>query len=166
MECLFKEFHKTSLSVAERPPKPGSENLETPPTKLSALAFASEKETPPCLPKPMAKRQLLAAKRLEKELKGAKMTQGGTAKENGQEGAGEKKLKKDTVAKGKTKKLKRKPNDGPMECAMKEYIRDCRSRDGCSYAEARSMWGESKERRAIIEGMTEAERRRRRFQLA
>lgn len=190
VDQLFRQWHKyetdatfaawwdaannTKPCSARMPKKSGDENV-TPPTKLSALAIAGG-VTPPCLPKPMAKKQLLAAKRLEKELKVAK--HGQSQPKGSESGAsvekpkkGEKQNKEEKPKKvvkepknEKKPKKKRRPNDGPMEECMKEYIAVCRD-GGYSYAEARTMWTASDERRAIIASMTEAERRRRRFSL-
>lgn len=154
--------------------RPPSESV-TPPSKMSELALkVSASPTPVKVPLPMAKRQLKAAIRVQKEL----MSGGKQAKESkeskecpkkeapkpSETSAGcsaKSKVEVKKVAE-KKKAARRSHKHGPMQDAMKAFFEKCASK-GLSYAEARAKWTSSKERSAIIKNMSEAERRRRRF---
>lgn len=69
--------------------------------------------------------------------------------------------KKDTET-GKVEKQKRRPANGPMHKAMKEFI-DGKKGEGVAYHAALSMWKTCDERQAIVDALSDAERKRRRF---
>eukprot|EP00435_Cladocopium_sp_Y103_P017245 s4632_g4.t1 len=149
------------------------------PTSAYAPAFAPQPDTTPCrlvdkfpdmemtpppIPNPMKKSQLAAAKRLEKEMK---MADAANKKREGKKPEKkEKTKKKDKKAASKkkqeTEKKPRKPNEGPLAGAMKEYITRRRA-EGLSYMEAMKEWGKSKERAEIVDSMSYSEQKRRRY---
>ena len=146
------------------------------PTSAHAPAFATPcrlvdrfpalDTTPPPIPNPLKKSQLAAAKRLEKDMK---MADAANKKRDEKKAKKQKKQdKKDKKAanngkknQGKEKK-NRKPNEGPLTGAMKEYIQRRRA-GGLSYREAMKEWGESSERAEIVNKMSYSEQKRRRY---
>lgn len=134
----------------------------TPPCKL--LPPDLEFPTPEGKPvHPYRKTQLAAAKRLERELKSA----GKTGKTPAGPTKGQKPPKTiKTVKKNEKKHNKDKKKDkggaGPMAEAMKAF-REAAQQRGDSYKEAMAKWKTSAERQAIVNGMSYAEQKRRRY---
>ena len=160
--------------ASARMSSPQSE-LVTPPTKMSKLV---QDMSPARIPNPMAKRQLQAAKRLEKEAKAQKHAPKGAAnpepedekadpesektkKTKSDKTRDKKKLEDKKTKKGK--KPRRSHAEGPMQVAMKAYIASKREKLGISYMDALKRWRRSSKRASIALSMPEAERRRRRY---
>ena len=118
-------------------------------------------ETPPPVIRPYRKTQLAAAKRLEKELQNAKSSD---SKKNSTKGKGKAKGNKVDKTKGRSKKVppKRNHGDGPMAAAKNTFMQSMKS-EGYSYRECLELWKESEEREAIVQSMSESERKRRRY---
>lgn len=121
-------------------------------------------ETPPPVIRPYRKTQLAAAKRLEKELQNAK---GSDLKPNSTKGKRKAKGNKDKKVdktKGDSKKVppKRNHGNGPMAAAKNTFMQNMKS-EGYSYRECLELWKESEEREAIVQSMSESERKRRRY---
>jgi len=113
---------------------------------------------------PLRKTQLAAAKRLEKELKGAKnkkLEPAGSSQKKKPSSKKTKKTKGKESEKGEAGK-KRKASDGPMMKAMSEFVKEARAA-GSSYKEALSAWKNSKEREAIVMSLPAHEVKRRRY---
>lgn len=148
-------------------------DLTTPP-RSSALPplFEEEGYTPPCVPVPTSKKALMASKRLEKELKSAKLSLPDETEEGGSS-----KLRKGSVRvkpsgkvdekpSGKGEKPKpsktRKAHDGPMTSAMKLFIQEMMNA-GKTYRKAQKKWLKSAERASIVASVSQSERQRRRY---
>ena len=144
--------------------------------------------TPPNVPLPQSKVQLQAACRLKKALQGngrveekageEKKAQVDEAMpENGECEAEEKpEMCADPDAEGLPDpahhilsdlvmgepKKKRKPNDGPLEAPYRRYM-EAKKQEGVSFHEAQRGWKTSQERKQVVDQMSEAERKRRRY---
>lgn len=57
---------------------------------------------------------------------------------------------------------KRKPNNGPMQAKLNEYIKRRRA-EGLSYQDARKSWLASEERMSVVMSLSQSERTKRRF---
>ena len=146
------------------------ETVKTPEAKLVVIP----QHTPPALPRPTAKMQLTAAKKLALEMKKNGLKQNDSPENPGEEkkddnancGANgkSKKNKKDKTDKSteKEKKKKRKPANGPLMDTYNKFLAD-RKKQGVARAEALKQWRSSEERHNLISSMSEAERKRRRY---
>jgi len=139
----------------------------TPPCKLlpPGLDFPTPEGKPV---HPYRKTQLAAAKRLERELKsadktGKSKTPPGTTQVTKDQKPPKKtkSAKKEEKKRGKDKK-KNKGGAGPMAEAMQAF-REAAQQRGDSYKEAMAKWKVSAERQAIVNGMSYAEQKRRRY---
>ncbi len=141
----------------------------------SARAPKAEQVTPPCkllpphldLPTPedkpihpYRKTQLAAAKRLERELKTSGSKPAATPKDQ-KHPKGKKTTKKGQKKQDKCKK-ENKGGAGPMAEAMKAF-REAAQQRGESYKDAMAKWKGSAERQAIVNGLSYAEQKRRRY---
>ena len=133
-------------------------------------------EHTPCkLPLPTAKTQLVAAKKMESKLK----QQAAQEAKKASNGKGDAKSldkasktptppKKDPKTHSKTEKGNGKAknpdrnNQGPVIQAYKAFM-EAQKKKNVPHAEALQLWKESKERAKILQGMSESERKRRRF---
>ncbi len=142
-----------------------SPQVTTPRCKLLER-YPDDSLTPPPVPFPYKKTQLAAAKRLEKDLKNC----GGNAKQAEKKKAKtvEKKKAKTVSKKASKKEAKeppkkaRKPSAGPMAEAMGSFVAAAKA-EGYSHQESLRLWKLSPERDAIVQGMSESERKRRRY---
>jgi hypothetical protein len=127
--------------------------------------------TPDKLPQPMKKRQQLAAKRLELQLSQAPKASAPEQVAAVSKAEKAKKVKPTSKAKVVKPKAKgkgekpavRKPAAGPMAVAMKKFMENAKQQ-GYKHSECMKMWMKSAERNAIIDGLPETERKRRRFE--
>ena len=131
--------------------------------------------TPDKLPQPMKKRQQVAAKRLELQLSQAPkadapeqvaaVSKAEAAKKpkRVKSGPKAKATKSKSESKGTGKKPVRKPAHGPMGVAMKKFMEKVK-KEGYKHPQRLKMWMKSAERSAIIDGLPETERKRRRFE--
>lgn len=123
----------------------------------------------------MKKRQVAAAKRLEQQLNGQWKPAAHEAKKAEAEDSvcpKETKLtehtsKKAKNAQGKKKATKsssskRKPQNGPLTKAMREFMARCKQ-NGLKYQQALHQWKFSEERKAIVSTVSMSERARRRY---
>lgn len=172
-DLLDKDTWDQIWSIADPDvPEDSGEQFETPAQKLLAKAAVVEKLTPEAVPRPLAKVQLQAAKKLEQKMDnsvklGKKTETEKSKKENDQVDAKkstkqpskEKKTKKDQSGKPKKKKA---PANGPMTAALKEFVARMKD-EGFPYMEAMRLWKNSDERLDIVENLSEAECKRRRY---
>ena len=130
-------------------------------------------DTPPPIPNPLKKTQLAAAKRLEKELKMAKVEADTGVKKpktaKGKKAKGDSKGKKDKKSSNKNKKKQetgdpktKKAANGPLTEAMKDFVQ-ARRGEGVSYREAMKQWRTSTERASIVNSFCPSEQKRRRY---
>ena len=134
--------------------------------------FNCDLPTPePVVPEPCRKLALTAAKRLEKELKAhgakpkAKAAQPVKEPQNAKAKSAAKAKKEDKKQKGKKedkKNGKRGKASGPMAEAMKAF-HQAKKAEGFTYSEAQGLWKTSAERQAIVQTMSDAEKKRRRY---
>ena len=182
VEKLFEQWHRYETEPEYRkwwdradaglPSSARKPSAETTPPKMSELARMDLSPAP--VPNPMAKRVLQASKRLEKEVKSQKPHKKPVqpdvlrvkaeksqpqSQAQSEEPCDKKKKKKTSNAK-KTKKRSHK--DGPMQEAMKKYIASKREK-GFTYMQALQKWRNSSKRASIVDNMSEAERKRRRY---
>lgn len=161
---------------------PPSSPNETPAGKLLSRKVEVKTPVKPTLPIPLAKTQLIAAKKLELSLKNSKKgkaeksdsekaakcveetdVKGGKSKEKMEKPEDEKsKQGKKNKKKEGQKKPRAKP-DGPMMEAMREFVEKKRAK-GFGYHESLALWKNSKKRRSILETLSEAEIKRRRYE--
>lgn len=140
----------------------------TPTVGNRLMNFAEEVLTPDnvSLPQPLSKKQLTAAKRLEKELcaKGSTMPKAeGMPAGDSSKPKSKKQTKAPKVTKAtKDEPKKRKSSAGPMQVAMRAFIKQKMS-EGLGYKEALSKWGESAERKSIVDSVSDSEKKRRRY---
>ena len=133
--------------------------LRTPP-RAAPQVFEEEGYTPPCIPIPTSKKQLVASKKLEKELKQAKVK---VADKVPEVQDSSKKSSKASKSRSKPSKKQRKPHDdGPMMQAMKAFMQK-KMDSGKSYRQAQKKWLKSSERASIVGTLSETERKRRRY---
>jgi hypothetical protein len=119
----------------------------------------------------MKKRQQLAAKRLELQLSQAPKASAPEQVAAVSKAEKAKKVKPTSKAKVVKPKAKgkgekpavRKPAAGPMAVAMKKFMENAKQQ-GYKHSECMKMWMKSAERNAIIDGLPETERKRRRFE--
>lgn len=121
--------------------------------------------TPPKVPNPMRKSQLIAEKKLQQQFK--KKMEPKVANPDAGQGDSDCKKPKAKTSKAKSdgksaKTKKRKPNDGPMKVAMDSFIKDGKKR-GWNHAKCLRKWKTSQERLDIVNRLPAAERKRRRF---
>lgn len=151
----------TSSPESDQPRLSRKVSFATPEAKL--LKIPAE-HTPPPLPRPTAKAQLVAAKRMQAELK----KKSGKTGENDLDGDCEKvaKTPKTKVGKGKAakqnSKKKRKAQNGPVQSTFHRFMAAQREA-GVKHPKALKLWKVSEERQALISTMSPAERKRRRF---
>ena len=153
--------------------------LHTPPSKLIGQVMKTNDHdtTPDPIPKPFAKIQLQAAKKLELRLASNTVKEkkaNDKRKQDSQQQAEPAEPAKpaapampaDKGAPTKTEqtkpKTKRKPANGPMGEAMKAFM-EAKKAANIPYKEALQLWGKSSEREAIVANMSDSERKRRRF---
>ena len=153
-------------------PSAKSPYVVTPTPTLLVDRFDLDLPSAEKVPEPCKKAALTAAKRLEKELK--LKAHGAKPKAKAEKKAEENKETETEVSKtkGKTSKQKKpsqedkkggkKKMDGPMTSAMKAFI-ELKISEGHTYFEARGLWKTSADRQAIVDGMSEAEAKRRRY---
>jgi len=168
----------------------GVATSSSPPVEVHPICTPSPKQhlffetdTPPKVaPHPTQKTDLTAQKRMELQIKNLeKLAKKGDAsaiaelkklrKSSGKKN--EKKKSKVTEKKKdkKQKKTKQEPekkktkdmSNGPMQVAMAAFFRKEQKKKGYSYRVSQKAWMNSDERRAIIESMPMAERKKRRF---
>lgn len=134
-------------------------------TPCRLLSRADPSLTPPPVPVPYRKTQLTAAKRLEKDLKnsGSKANAKAAKAEQAAKGKKAKKAKEAKEAKkAKEAKPAKKPCQGPMAEAMGAFVTAAKAA-GYSHIQSLRLWKLSPERAQIVEGMSESERKRRRY---
>lgn len=184
-ETLFSELEISSESLWHAIWTAAcSEDAEvlTPPHNLLGQAVLTDQETPPPIPRPYSKIQLQAAKKLELKLDAASRARKpeasaprekvkpnevvgkGLEKGKVKKGKVEEEKVEGKVGKEKVERAKRKPANGPMTKALKEFIDGKRNEDkGLSYFDALKTWKTSDERAAIVDTLSDGERKRRRF---
>ena len=122
--------------------------------------------TPPPVLQPCKKFQLMAAKRMEAQMKQAeekKKEKRSTAE--GQEANLSRKSKAASRKAKPSKKAKQQkagPENGPVYKTYQAFLCECKSH-GMSHSESVKAWEGSDERAAIVNSMTEAERKKRRY---
>lgn len=138
----------------------GSPTSAAPPSEVTPVRqpmLQTVTQTPPKVPKPLAKVALAADKRLQQKLaKGAKAP----AKKVSPKKASQAQAK---TQKSKQPKAKRNSN-GPMQDTMNSFFAMHRKAGKLSYREIQERWLKSSQRKAIISAMSPAERRKRRFE--
>lgn len=125
-------------------------------TPCRLLSRADPSLTPPPVPVPYRKTQLTAAKRLEKDLKNS------GSKANAKAAKAEQAAKGKKAKKAKEAKKAKKPCQGPMAEAMGAFVTAAKAA-GYSHIQSLRLWKLSPERAQIVEGMSESERKRRRY---
>ena len=152
--------------VPEVDGKNGGE-LRTPPRGAPPV-FDEEGYTPPCVPVPTSKKVLVAAKKLEKELRQMKSNPHAVAKvpKDSAVPKSQSSKSKPKPPPSSSKQLKksraRKPHDGPMTSAMKDFIQE-KVNGGKSYRKAQRQWLKSSERASIVARLSASECKRRRY---
>lgn len=134
----------------------------TPEAKLFELP---DGYTPPRPPKPHAKIQLQVAKRMEQKLKAAARPDTERVTTSSAQKSAPQKARNAGNVKGKKSKKNETTGrnaNGPVVQTYKKFM-DEKKGSGMSHAKARELWMESTERAELLQGMTTAERKRRRF---
>eukprot|EP00438_Fugacium_kawagutii_P023921 Skav205636 [mRNA] locus=scaffold2404:77442:77984:+ [translate_table: standard] len=123
---------------------------------------------------PMKKAQLIAKRKMEKEMKKAGKVQADAAKEKvaaddkpadekvPEQNAPAEESPLDAAPVDAAPKKKRKPSQGPLQDVMKEFMKAGKAA-GKSYATRLDEWKKSDERRAVVEKVGASESKRRRY---
>ena len=152
--------------------KAGSPTSAAPPQEVTPTRQAymePPKDTPDKIPKPLAKVQLAADKRMQQKIARIKKAGNPAEEPSTHEAACPAKPKSEDSAPKKAKeKASKKPekkrdmSQGPMQKAMAKFFSAKRS-EGMVYKDIQQAWRKSASRAKIIAKMSPAERKKRRF---
>ena len=170
-----KPASKETISEWKRDAKAGSPTSASPPPEITPARqpyMEPLANTPEKIPKPLAKVQLAADKRMQ--LKIARMKKAGrnpeeTSTQKGKcpakpssDGSNSKPAKSSKSKDLKKTKAKRDMSKGPMQAAMAKFFSKKRS-EGLPYKDIQQAWLKSASRAKIVANMSPAERKKRRF---